>query len=70
MPPAVQRPQKITLAEMRSSGVRGVLVYCADVADPSGGLAVPFSWLSRSAKMLPHLFGRGANKCAMLRHSA
>jgi hypothetical protein len=24
------RPQKITLAEMRSSGVRGVLVYCAD----------------------------------------
>jgi hypothetical protein len=24
------RPQKITFAEMRSSGVRGVLVYCAD----------------------------------------
>jgi hypothetical protein len=24
------RPQKITFAEMRSSGVRGVLVYCSD----------------------------------------
>ena len=24
------RPQKITFGEMRSSGVRGVLVYCAD----------------------------------------
>jgi hypothetical protein len=26
----VTRPQKITLGEMRSMGVRGVLVYCAD----------------------------------------
>jgi hypothetical protein len=26
----MERPQKITLAEMRSSGVRGLLVYCAD----------------------------------------
>jgi hypothetical protein len=25
-----ERPQKITFAEMRSSGVRGLLVYCAD----------------------------------------
>ena len=24
------RPQKITLGEMRASGVRGVLIYCAD----------------------------------------
>ena len=24
------RPQKITFAEMRDMGVRGVLVYCAD----------------------------------------
>jgi hypothetical protein len=24
------RPQKITLGEMRSSGVRGLLVYCSD----------------------------------------
>jgi len=24
------RPQKITFAEMRSSGVRGLLVYCFD----------------------------------------
>jgi len=24
------RPQKITFAEMRDSGVRGLLVYCAD----------------------------------------
>jgi len=26
----MERPQKITFAEMRSSGVRGVLVYCSD----------------------------------------
>jgi hypothetical protein len=25
----VARPQKITLAEMRSSGVRAVLIYCS-----------------------------------------
>jgi hypothetical protein len=24
------RPQKITVAEMRDMGVRGILVYCAD----------------------------------------
>jgi hypothetical protein len=30
MPPAIDRPQKITFAEMRSSGVRGLLVYGAD----------------------------------------
>ena len=24
------RPEKITLGEMRGSGVRGVLIYCAD----------------------------------------
>ena len=24
------RPQKITLAEMRASGVRGMLIYCSD----------------------------------------
>ena len=28
--PAVARPQKITFTEMRSSGVRGLLAYCAD----------------------------------------
>jgi hypothetical protein len=28
--PAVDRPQKITFAEMRDMGVRGLLVYCAD----------------------------------------
>jgi hypothetical protein len=27
--PALSRPQKITFAEMREMGVRGVLVYCA-----------------------------------------
>jgi hypothetical protein len=27
---AMDRPQKITFGEMRESGVRGVLVYCAD----------------------------------------
>jgi hypothetical protein len=26
----VKRPEKITFAEMRSSGVRGLLIYCAD----------------------------------------
>jgi len=24
------RPQKITFAEMRATGVRGILIYCAD----------------------------------------
>jgi hypothetical protein len=28
--PALTRPQKITFAEMRASGVRGLLVYCSD----------------------------------------
>jgi hypothetical protein len=28
--PAITRPQKITLAEMRASGVRGLLIYCSD----------------------------------------
>jgi hypothetical protein len=27
---ALTRPQKITFGEMRDSGVRGVLIYCAD----------------------------------------
>jgi hypothetical protein len=26
----MDRPQKITFAEMRASGVRGILIYCAD----------------------------------------
>ena len=26
-----ERPQKITFAEMRSAGVHGVLIYCADL---------------------------------------
>ena len=30
MPDAPTRQQKITLGEMRASGVRGLLVYCAD----------------------------------------
>jgi hypothetical protein len=30
MPDAPTRQKKITLGEMRSSGVRGLLVYCAD----------------------------------------
>jgi hypothetical protein len=28
--PDAPRPQKITLGEMRSSGVRAVLIYCSD----------------------------------------
>ena len=27
---SVTRPQKITFGEMRSTGVRGILIYCAD----------------------------------------
>jgi len=30
MPPAINRPQKITFAEMRASGVRALLIYCSD----------------------------------------
>jgi hypothetical protein len=26
----ISRPQKITFAEMRAAGVRGLLVYCSD----------------------------------------
>jgi hypothetical protein len=26
----MERPQKITLADMRASGVRGLLIYCSD----------------------------------------
>jgi hypothetical protein len=26
----LNRPQKITLAEMRASGVRGLLIFCSD----------------------------------------
>ena len=28
--PAVTRPQKITVGEMRDTGVRGMLIYCSD----------------------------------------
>jgi hypothetical protein len=28
--PALTRRQKITFAEMRASGVRGLLIYCSD----------------------------------------
>jgi hypothetical protein len=28
--PTVTRPQKITFGEMRSTGVHGLLIYCAD----------------------------------------
>jgi hypothetical protein len=36
-------PQKITFAEMREMGVRGLLVYCADyaAATPSRSAAMP-----------------------------
>jgi hypothetical protein len=32
----ITRSQKITLAEMRASGVRGLLIYCAD--EPDAGM--------------------------------
>jgi hypothetical protein len=28
--PELTRPQKITFAEMRAAGVRGLLIYCSD----------------------------------------
>jgi hypothetical protein len=28
--PATDRPQKVTFADMREAGVRGLLIYCAD----------------------------------------
>jgi hypothetical protein len=28
--PHTTRPQKITLAEMRAAGVRGLMIYCSD----------------------------------------
>jgi hypothetical protein len=30
MPALASRPQKITLAEMRASGVNGLLIFCSD----------------------------------------
>jgi hypothetical protein len=49
------RPQKITLAEMRASEVRGVLIYCADyrcsyhvATAKTLNLAIPPNLLSRS----------------------
>jgi hypothetical protein len=41
-------PQKITFAEMRDMGVRGLLVYCAGLsADNGSGQAA--SWQSRTS---------------------
>jgi hypothetical protein len=38
------RPQKITFAEMRNMGVRGILVYCADyIARIRSRSAVPIA---------------------------
>jgi hypothetical protein len=34
--PTLTRPTKITLREMRASGVRGLLIYCAD--EPDAGM--------------------------------
>jgi hypothetical protein len=36
--PAVTRPQKITVGEMRSTGVRGILVYCSDFRRKTGAI--------------------------------
>jgi hypothetical protein len=33
--PALARPQKITFAEMRAFGVRGLLVYCGRLSPQS-----------------------------------
>jgi hypothetical protein len=34
--PTLTRPTKITLREMRASGVRGLVIYCAD--EPDAGM--------------------------------
>jgi hypothetical protein len=43
------RPQRITFAEMRESGVRGLLVYCSDYrcAPRAATLAAPLLWLGQ-----------------------
>jgi hypothetical protein len=41
----LDRPQKLTFAEMREIGVRGILIYCADyrsaTRSPSAAMHVP-----------------------------
>ena len=44
MPALASWPQKITLAEMRASGVRGLLIYCSDFrCSPSAGTDGPMT---------------------------
>jgi hypothetical protein len=31
----VGRPQKVTFADMRDMGVRGLLIYCSDTSAPT-----------------------------------
>jgi hypothetical protein len=45
-----ERPQKITFAEMRASGVRGVLVYCSDYRC-SHSIAMPADWWPDDARL-------------------
>jgi hypothetical protein len=41
------RPQKITFAEMRESGIRGLLIYCADLERAAPDcLHCPLFWRS------------------------
>jgi hypothetical protein len=35
-----ERPQKITFGEMRSTGVRGILIYCSDYKCSSRSIAI------------------------------
>ena len=44
------RPQKITFGEMRSSGVRGLLIYCADF-HCSHSIAISARPMARSVRL-------------------
>jgi hypothetical protein len=44
MPADARRPMKITFGEMRASGVRGVLIYCADYKCSLGTASTGDRW--------------------------
>ena len=69
--PTRTRPQKITFAEMRESGVRGLIVYCADYRCSHSIAISGDAWpddarLYRSAVCLPGLRQAGCRSQARL----
>jgi len=56
------RPQKITFAEMRSSGVRGLLIYCSIIAaaTTSRSAVIVGRMMCGCLILSPDLFARGA----------